>query len=69
MGIEENKAIVGRGFDEFWGAEFNPAVIKDGKAMPFIGISILRVENGLITEELGLDDRVTVQQLDLVTPT
>ena len=34
--------------------------------MRFTGISILKVENGLITEELGLDDGVTVlQQLGL----
>ena len=40
-----------------------------GKTMRFTGISILKVENGLITEELGLDDGVTVlQQLGLITP-
>jgi predicted ester cyclase len=40
-----------------------------GKAMRFTGISILRVEDGLITEERGLDDGVTVlQQLELITP-
>ena len=39
-----------------------------GKTMRFTGISVLKVENGLITEELGLDDGVTVlQQLGLVT--
>ncbi|MGH3246563.1 MAG: hypothetical protein ACRDOI_10180, partial [Trebonia sp.] len=27
MSTEENKAIVGRWFTEFWGKEFNPAVI------------------------------------------
>ena len=27
MSIEENKAIVGRWFTEFWGKEYNPAVI------------------------------------------
>ena len=38
-----------------------------GKTMRFTGISILKVENGLITEELGLDDGVTVlQQLGLI---
>jgi predicted ester cyclase len=147
MSIEDNKAIVGRWFTEFWGADFNPAVIDElaapdirfeyslhapcrgrdevrafattfraafpdlafggtadliaegdyvvgqwigggthtgdafgdmpigalpaasGKTMRFTGISILRVQNGLITEELGLDDGVTVlQQLELVKP-
>jgi predicted ester cyclase len=31
-----------------------------GKTMRFTGITILKVENGLITQELGLDDGVTV---------
>jgi predicted ester cyclase len=40
---------------------------KTGKAMRFTGITILKVENGLITEEVGLDDGVTVlQQLGLI---
>ncbi len=147
MSIEDNKAIVGRWFTEFWGPDFNPAVIDElaapdirfeyslhapcrgrdevrafatkfraafpdlafggtadliadgdyvvgqwigggthtgaafddmpvgdlpagsGKTMRFTGISILRVQDGLITEELGLDDGVTVlQQLGLITP-
>ena len=25
MSIEENKAVVGRWFSEFWGKDFNPA--------------------------------------------
>src|SRR3984957_16118220 len=29
MSTEENKAIVGRWFTEFWGKEFNPAVIDE----------------------------------------
>ena len=145
MSIEANKAVVGRWFTEFWGPEFNPAIIDEladpnirfeyslhapcrgrdevrafattfraafpdlafggtadliaegdyvvgqwigggthtgeafddmpvgalpassGKTMRFTGISILKVENGLITEELGLDDGVTVlQQLGLI---
>jgi predicted ester cyclase len=38
-----------------------------GKAMEFTGTTVLKVENGLITEELGLDDGVTVlQQLGLI---
>jgi hypothetical protein len=36
--------------------------------MRFTGVTILKVENGLITEELGLDDGVTaLQQLGLIT--
>jgi predicted ester cyclase len=145
MSVADNKAIVGRWFAEFWGDDFNPAVIDElaapdirfeyslhaplrgrdevrefarsfraafpdlafsgtadliaegdyvvgqwegggtqtgaafddmpigslpagtGKTMHFTGITILKVENGLITEEIGLDDGVTVlQQLDLI---
>ena len=40
-----------------------------GKTMRFTGISILKVENGHITQEIGLDDGITVlQQLGLITP-
>ena len=39
-----------------------------GKTMHFTGTTILKVENGLITEEIGLDDGVKVlQQLGLIT--
>jgi predicted ester cyclase len=145
MSIEDNKAIVGRWFTEFWGPDFNPAVIDElaapdirfeyslhapcrgrddvrtfatkfraafpdlsfsgtadliaegdyvvgqwegggtqtgaafddmpigslpadsGKTMRFTGTTVLKVENGLITEEVGLDDGVTVlRQLGLI---
>jgi predicted ester cyclase len=145
MSIEENKAVVGRWFTEFWGKDFNPAVIDElaapdirfeyslhaplrgrdavrgfagkfraafpdlnfwgtadliaegdyvvgqwegggthtggpfddmplgslpantGKVMRFTGTTVLKVENGLITEEIGLDDGVTVlRQLGLI---
>ena len=29
MSIEENKAVVGRWFTEFWGPDFRPAVIDE----------------------------------------
>lgn len=29
MSVEENKAIVGRWFTEFWGPDFNPDVIDE----------------------------------------
>ncbi|PRZ41693.1 SnoaL-like polyketide cyclase [Antricoccus suffuscus] len=29
MSLEENKAVVGRWFTEFWGSDFNPAVIDE----------------------------------------
>jgi predicted ester cyclase len=42
-----------------------PAV--SGKRMRFTGTSVLRVKDGLIVEEIGLDDGVTVlQQLGLI---
>ena len=145
MSIEDNKAVVGRWFTEFWGKDFNPAVIDElaardirfeyslhaplqgreavrafeekfraafpdldfwgsadliaegdyvvgqwegggtqtgdafddmpygplpastGKAMRFTGATVLKVENGLITEEIGLDDGVTaLRQLGLI---
>lgn len=145
MSVEDNKAVVGRWFTEFWGKEFNPAVIDElaapdirfeyslhapcrgrdevrafatkfraafpdlafggtaeligegdyivgqwegggtqtgdafddmpigslpagtGKTMSFTGTTVLKVEHGLITEEVGLDDGVTVlQQLGLI---
>ena len=111
MSVEDNKAVVGRWFTEFWGPDFNPAVI-DEIAAPDIrfeyslhapckgrdavrefaakfraafpelafgatadliaesgyvvgqwiggGTTILKVEAGLITEEAGLDDGVSV---------
>jgi predicted ester cyclase len=145
VSIEENKAIVGRWFTEFWGKDFNPAVIDEltapdirfeyslhaplrgrdsvrgfaakfraafpdlnfwgtadliaegdyvvgqwegggthtgepfddmpvgslsantGRTMRFTGTTVLKVENGLITEEIGLDDGVTaLRQLGLI---
>jgi predicted ester cyclase len=146
MSVEDdNKAIVGRWFDEFWGNPWNPAVIdelaapdirfayslhapchgrdevrafatefrtafpdlgfggtaeliaegeyvvgqwigggthtgpafadlpvgslpeRSGKTMRFTGTSVLRVKDGLIVEEVGLDDGVAVlKQLGLI---
>ncbi len=145
MSAEDNKAIVGRWFAEFWGGDFNPAVIDElaapdirfeyslhtpchgreevrefatkfrtafpdlnfwgtadliaegdyvvgqwegggtqtgdafddmpigtlpagtGKTMRFTGVTVLKVENGLITEEIGLDDGLTaLWQLGLI---
>ena len=38
-----------------------------GKRMHFTGTTVVRVQNGLITEEVGLDDGVTVlKQLGLI---
>ena len=49
MSIEENKAVVGRWFTEFWGKDFNPAVI-DELAAPDI-----RFEYSLHTPLRGRD--------------
>ncbi|AUH39127.1 ester cyclase [Streptomyces sp. CMB-StM0423] len=146
MSIEENKAVVGRWFTEFWGKSFNPEIIDElaapdirfeyslhkpmrgrdevrafatnfraafpdlnfwgtadliaegdyvvgqwegggthtgpvvfddlpigsapaasGKTLRFTGTTVLKVQNGLIVEEVGLDDGVTVlQQLGII---
>lgn len=145
MSIEENKAVVGRWFTEFWGPDFNPGVIDElaapdirfeysmhaplrgrdavrafatkfraafpdlafggtadliaegdyvvgqwigggtqtgdafydipvgslpagtGKTMRFSGTTVLKVVDGLIVEEVGLDDGVTaLKQLGLI---
>jgi predicted ester cyclase len=145
MSVEDNKAVVGRWFTEFWGSDFNVDVIDElahpdirfeysmhspcrghdevrtfatefraafpdlafsgtadliaegdyvvgqwegggthtgpafsdlpvgslpagsGKRMHFTGTTILRVKDGLIVEEIGLDDGVTVlKQLGLI---
>src|SRR6195256_4597073 len=40
-----------------------------GKTMRFTGTSVLKVVDGLIVEEMGLDDGVSVlQQLELIKP-
>ena len=145
MSAEDNKAVVGRWFTEFWGSDYNPGVIDElaapdirfeysmhtpcrgrdevrefaerfraafpdlgfggtaeliaegdyvvgqwrgggtqtgeayddlplgslpagtGRAMEFTGTTVLKVEDGLITEEIGLDDGVTaLRQLGLI---
>ncbi len=145
MSVEDNKAVVGRWFTEFWGNDYNPAVIDElahpdirfeyslhsplrgrdqvrrfasdfraafpdlgfagtadliaegdyvvgqwegggthtggafsdlpvgslpaasGKKMQFTGTTVIRVQDGMIAEESGLDDGVTVlQQLGLI---
>jgi predicted ester cyclase len=145
VSVEENRAVVGRWFTEFWGNPFNPDVIgqlahpdirfeysmhapckgitevrdfavnfrasfpdlnfwgtadliaegdyvvgrwegggthtgpafsdlpigalpaNTGKTIRFTGTTVLKVEGGLITEEVGLDDGVTVlKQLGLI---
>jgi predicted ester cyclase len=39
-----------------------------GKTMRFTGTTVLKVENGLITEEIGLDDGVAaLRQLGHIT--
>ena len=55
----------GDAFDDMPVGSLPPAT---GKTMHFTGTSVLKVENGLLTEEIGLDDGVTVlQQLGLIT--
>ena len=55
----------GEAFDDIPVGSLPPAT---GKTMRFTGTTILKVERGLITEEVGLDDGVAVlRQLGLIT--
>ena len=54
--------------DAFDDMPYGPLLAGTGKVMRFTGTTVLRVENGLITEEIGLDDGVTaLRQLSLIT--
>ena len=46
--------------DTFDDMPFGSLPANTGKVMRFTGTTVLKVENGLITEEIGLDDGVTV---------
>ena len=55
----------GAAFDDMPVGSLPPAT---GKTMRFTGTTVLKVEDGLITEEVGLDDGVAVlRQLGLIT--
>jgi predicted ester cyclase len=72
--IAEGEYVVGQweGGGTHTGPAFNDLPIGDlpegsGKKMHFTGTTVIRVQDGLITEEIGLDDGVTVlQQLGLI---
>jgi predicted ester cyclase len=72
--IAEGGYVVGRwkGGGTHTGTAFSDFLIGSlpaatGRKMHFTGTTVLRVVNGLITEEVGLDDGVTaLQQLDLI---
>ena len=54
--------------DAFDDMPIGPLPAGTGKTMRFTGTTVLKVENGLITEEIGLDDGVTaLRQLGLIT--
>jgi len=74
--IAEGDHVVGRwegggthtgpAFSDFLGGSLPAAT---GRKMHFTGTTVLRVENGKIAEEIGLDDGVTaLQQLGLIRP-
>lgn len=75
--IERNKAIVGRWFGG--GTHTGPAFsdflagslpAATGRKMHFTGTTVIKVVNGKITEEIGLDDGVTaLTQLGLLRRT
>ena len=72
--IAEGEYVVGRweGGGTHTGPAFDDFLIGSlpagtGRKMHFTGITVLRVVDGLITEEIGLDDGVTaLQQLGLL---
>lgn len=72
--IAEGDYVVGRweGGGTHTGPAFSDFLIGSlpaatGRTMRFTGTTVLRVENGKITEEVGLDDGVTaLQQLGLI---
>ena len=72
--VAEGEYVVGRweGGGTHTGAAFynlplGSLPVGSGKRMRFTGTSVLRVQDGLITEELGQDDGVTVlKQLGLI---
>ncbi len=72
--IAEGDFVVGRwkGGGTHTGPAFSDFLVgslpaKSGRKMRFTGTTVLRVENGMIAEEIGLDDGVTaLQQLGLL---
>jgi predicted ester cyclase len=74
--IAEGDYVVGRweGGGTHTGPAFSDFIIgalpaASGRKMHFTGTTVLRVENGRISEEVGLDDGVTaLQQLGLIRP-
>jgi predicted ester cyclase len=75
--IAEGDSVVGRwegggthtgpAFSDFLVGSLPPAT---GRTMRFTGTTVLRIENGKIAEEIGLDDGVTaLQQLGLLRAT
>ena len=72
--IAEGDYVVGRweGGGTHTGPAFSDFLIgslpaASGRKMRFTGMTVLRVENGKIAEEIGLDDGVTaLQQLDIL---
>ncbi len=74
--IAEGDYVVGRweGGGTHTGPAFSDFLIGSlpaatGRKMRFTGTTVLRIENGKIAEEIGLDDGVTaLRQLDLIRP-
>jgi predicted ester cyclase len=74
--IAEGDYVVGRweGGGTHTGPAFNDFIIgalppATGRKMRFTGTTVLRVQDGKITEEVGLDDGVTaLKQLELIRP-
>ena len=64
-GWEGGGTQTGGAFDDM---PSGPLPAGSGKTMRFTGTTVLKAENGLITQETGLDDGVTaLTQLGLIT--
>ena len=62
------EALSSRYAGEFDDMPYGPLPAGTGKVLRFTGTTVLKVENGLITQEIGLDDGVTaLTQLGLIT--
>ena len=63
---EGGRTHTGPAFSDFLIGALPPAT---GRKMRFTGTTVLRVQDGKITEEVGLDDGVTaLKQLELIRP-
>ena len=67
MSSASGRAAAPRAGDAFDDIPVGSLPAGTGRRMQFTGMTVLKVEDGLITEEIGLDDGVTaLKQLGLI---